>query len=254
MSKELEYSKLKKKILERLNQNEVESTNEVISLYDLIEILKLHTEEYKEIYNNKVDEDIDKINLKTKLYNLFGADIKEVKSMNYGFGSYNYLLNYPFLKITFKNDKDVMLLNTESDNLELNKFYLCHKKTIDKYLDTLSRFVSEYPLLANADVNWFNKNKTITIDDGFVKCDINLNDIDSTAATLSDKDDFKASLIRKDNVERELYEYIEFYNQGLQKRTSININKLNPNIRYIVKHYYNLEKPMIHSLNNNYKK
>ena len=72
--------------------------------------------------------------------------------------------------------------------------------------------------------------------------------MDNTAVTLSNSDELNTSFIRKNNVDRELYEYIEFYNEGLQKRTSININKLDPSIRYIVKHYYDLEKPMIRTL------
>ncbi len=250
MNKELEYSRLKKKILERLNKNEVVSSNDTISLYDLIEILKTHTSEYKEIYNNDLQNDINKINMKSKVYNLFGADLQEVKSMNYDFGSFKYLINYPFLKVAFKENNDLLFLSeeTKEENLESNKFYKYHRKTLDKYLDTLSRFVSEYPLLANKDVNWFNRGKKITIDDRFVKCDINLNHMDNTAVTLSNSDELNTSFIRKNNVDRELYEYIEFYNEGLQKRTSININKLDPSIRYIVKHYYDLEKPMIRTL------
>ena len=273
MYNEKEYLELKRKILKRLDQKEVISSNNIISLYDLIEILKAHVNEYKDLYKN-LNNDVNLINLKSRIYNLLGANLLKVTSLKYDFYPIcenDFMLNLPFLKISFdsfddnKNSKEkniifskindnykMHVIDNNSSNVDLLKFdedaqrfYDYHKKIINDYIDLIEKFASEYPLIANLDINWFNKNKNILIDDGFIKCNIDFDNIQNSSVTLSNIKDLNTSFYRKNNVDRELYEYIEFYNEGLQKRTSIDLNKLDPSIRYIVKHYYGLDKPMI---------
>ncbi len=253
-SDDLKYEKLKKKILEKLNSKEIESSGNIINIYDLIEILILHYNEYKELYENK-EQLKDKINLNSRIYNLFKIKIPQIISINckyYPIKNSNLMLNIPVLEIIFdkqhyalysKNEGKYYCLKTNYND-DLSNFYSYNSKILNKYLDKLEKFNEEYPLFSNLNVDWFKKNKSILVDDGFVYCDINFNHLNHSLLTLSNKDDLFVSLIRKNNLDRELYEYIEFYNEALQKRTSVNLNKLDPSIRYIVSHYYTLDKPL----------
>lgn len=256
-----EYEILKGKILKKLDQDKITSARNIISLYDLIEILKMHFNEYKDIYEDLPNE-VNKINLKTKIYNLFGTNLPLINSIRcnyYKIEDNNFYKYFPLLEVKFNDDKKYAIFSKINDNYgvvseknnqnqESLDFYNYHRNILNKYLDSMALFSENYPLLPNLNANWFDKNNNIIIDDGFLYCEIDFNNLDHTNITFSKKDDLLISFIRKDNVDRELYEYIEFYNKDLQKKIPVNINTLDPSIRYILKHYYNIDKPLVRTL------
>ena len=109
-------------------------------------------------------------------------------------------------------------------------------------LAVLETFKNTYP---NIDYKWDINNPSEydkqIINDGFIEAKVSLNKIPNLFASFSSKEDL---ILSRTNTKSdgEIYDYLEFYNDEILKKTEVNINDLNPLYREIIGKSLNLGK------------
>ncbi len=250
MYHDYDYDVLKSKIFKRLTGEVIQSNENVISLYDLNNILKIHYNKYISLYN--LSKESEKLNNKLSS-KIFMKRLPKIKNMKIIFEN-----NIPFLKVIFENDTNddnlekfvtyglyngSVYINNHSENKkfenEIYDFTNLNSKNILKYLYLAEEFVLEYN---DMESKLANSKKVTCYNDGFLTSHISINNPNLINFTLTSKRDFEIAISKRDLVEGELIDYLEFYKDDVEKRTAIDLNKIPSYIKSVVEHYYENNK------------
>ena len=243
----------KRRLFDRLNSKPVKNEGDIISLSELREILNFELEEYNNMFFINLKKTINIINTKQGFLNLFNHDevfissiIPTIKDNNcyliINFCTLNGI-NLGSAQISFDYNKNIINGIEDYDNLSsVDRILVSNKKTFELYLNKLVDFNNYHQ---NLDYSWNDSKPTEDIyhvvDDGFLYSIISLNEIPKVSVTLSNSEDILISRIETNNGE--LYDYIDFYNDELLRKTAVNVNDLNPLYRKLVSKSLGLDKP-----------
>ena len=218
------YNEILKQIKDDLMNEYVISDNDVISLYDLYNILNLEFEPLRNVIDNK------KI-LKNKV--LFS--IKPIKNIYFSVDSkqmnINIKLGYDQFEIIkkYNNDNLYFSANNDTSKKHINKFVQKHYDEIiymfsvlEKYSKLILHFKEPIKVFEKSDYyNFYIINK------------------------FKGKVDIVPNLLNADQlnyyIKEELYEIIEENKYDLAKKIKLNINDLDDVIQKIVNEYFDLE-------------
>jgi len=240
MSKEFEekYRDFRTRLFTRLNGPEFKASGDEVSLYDVVSTLRNKYGVYNNIFFNKLQKDINLIN-NSNGYTFMtpkGTEKKLRKVGNIGF--YANEDGYYFCRVYYVNGEGKLTGYTDVDNTikldvsdeELNK----NKRIFGRYLSALADFVSKNP---EESFRWDTLNpqaEVKSVGDGFISCKIDLYNIDKVKGSLAKLGDIIVSTnhTKEDGV---LYDYVEYYNDELLKKSSCNVEDLVPEVKQIVK-------------------
>ena len=240
---------LKAKIYERLNRNPVDEKGDIISLYTLVNTLKdelsdfnkvLITEKEKYVKNKNLFRDLlnKKVYVEYVIPGVTEDGIAYIKlflmDLNHEtIGELNLFDNY--------NSPELIVLDINRCSFQqLKKILSKNEKEFKKYLYYLNIFKQDNPgFNFTFDSNNPNEYVKYEYSDDFMTCNVDLLNIDNTRITLKNIDDIDLATTR-DKYNGILYDYIDFYNDEIMRKTEVNIEDLNPFIQSIIKRKLNL--------------
>ena len=249
---------LKRRIDERLSSNIVKDTDEEISLYTLRECIKNAISGYNDVFINDAGKLCKIINKETILNRLFKGQVPNVDSIE-SVVLPNGLVNIEAVLCDFDGRKAGILNIDNRCNMDITflRPVYSKEKTIDmfrkhsikfvEYLNKLYDFTKEYP---NTKCAWNSKSTQMheMFDDGFLTAHFYLERPDSSRFSFSSDEDIAIASIKSKDF-GELHEFIDFYNDELLKKTSVNINDLNDLYKKIVHKELNIKNGPILSKN-----
>lgn len=242
------YDVLYQKIIARLNEKRIESTNEVVSAGDVRDA----------IYNAM------------SLYNviLSASTVNTTKNLNrsIGYGRLTFskkrlpkvkeVINTidensdAFVCVYFEDGNKIVLtgdgltaniFHTTFDSENTIAFVNANKEIFNIYLGCLKDFASMYPgIKMNFGQNVQN-NYNQEINDGFLSTTININNPENAQVIFSSLEE--QTLANEDSKKySELYDYIAFYNEEVLYKIAINTNELNPFVKSCVESYLKIQE------------
>lgn len=231
-----EFNELKERIFNIFQKEIVNENCEEISMYDLVNKLKENLDYYTEVLIKDNESFVKKINRNTLFKKNIPYILKIVPTINEENDVFLkvFLKNYDEKKLrqidVLKNTNNKLLsfrFNDRENNthnvLYLDKF----KDKLNFYLDTLIEFNNKYDgIKYTFDKDNKDIDNNYIYEDNFIKCSINFNDLDKTTVVLNDYKDLAAATYKQKSGEV-LHDYIDFYNDEIMKKTSINKKDLN---------------------------
>ncbi len=241
-----ELINLRNRIYDLFDKDVVKQEGDIISLYDLIEILRNDLLPYTDALTLDTEKTIKRINFKS----IFNRKVPMISRIIPTVRENNTVS----LKIYFCDERryagEVELTEDFYPNINNVDYDRYPVESICKLLnDNKEKFQSYLYLLRQFNMTHegydfeFNNEKNTNnqeIDDGFIACNLNLGNLRYNHATLSSVNDLRLALTKIQNF-GVLYDYIEQYNDEIKKKTSVNINDLNPFIQDIVRKSLNKE-------------
>lgn len=238
---------LKLNLIKRFKGEEIERTEDIISLYDMIKILQEYNNQFPILFND-IKKDINKINLKSNIINMSSNKIPKLNAITVENGPFNnvyltFLLNCEYnLLIKINNDEikqiyyDNSLNNVEFNNYletpnEISNFYKKNKNIINKYINEVVQLKKLKP---NVIFNFSSDreicpNQTFTYQDDLISCDINMDDIDNISIKANLSNLLQQTLTSENQLK--LINLINQHNISILKRTPINIKDIPSEIR-----------------------
>ena len=246
-----DFKDLKDKIIELLNRKKVLSNGEIISFYDLSHACKKEFGVYSKFFKNNINKYGSKINNKSSLQTVMGIKVPFIDRVIPEIKDGNELITIYF-KDSSKNNCGQLVIdkdgNAKLNNLSVDRF---NKKYLEELINKclvcfsplmhgLCAFNEEYNMDFKWDSDRTNDKNTLRMSDGFITGIIDLNDTNKNAVTLTNVNDMYLASI-KTELFGQLYEYIDFYNEEIQKRVAVNINDLSPLFKKIIDKHYDLD-------------
>lgn len=235
---------LRNKIEERITGFNLDGKEPKLSAFELGKYVEHAMSKYNAVLIDKVIKDTKKMNKAISRARILGKKVPYVSSITptiYEDGSEELIITFMFegrCKGIASVSKDMAIsfefMKPEYSIIDtvdiLNKCYT----NFVTYFNALDSFYLEYP---NVSYDWGNEhrglNNTQELDDGFIKVVINSNKSDNTRALLTNPHDYELARIRVPYY-GELYDFVDFYNESIQKSFEVNEDKLNPLFKKIV--------------------
>lgn len=242
---ENKIKELRFKIEERISGRNATENEDTINIKDLKDILISEFGEYDSILLHQVEHEKDLLNRRIAKARIFKKKVPYIDSIVPSV----YKDSDPKIIITFNEDGKIVGIASIDKGSELTIEYLKPnydiKELIDilrknkvnflEYYNTLNKFSSEYP---NINYEWSKENSNVygsqVFDDGFIRVEVDLRNLNFTYAMLSKLSDYKLSRTNSPTY-GELNDYIEFYNKNIMKSVVVNKDELNPLFRQAVK-------------------
>ena len=243
---------LKDRLFARLNEEPINSTDEVINLYDLKNILISELGEYNELFFKKSKKIL--INFNTR--QLFKNNNFYIDNI---IPSVNNNICYVEIELRHLDESRAgsILLTHDYDHPELLELdsSLETAEKIEKILDDnkiqllvysilskLETFKEKYP---NVDYVWSKEHPTdnskMDFDDGFVNISFNINILPTVFATFSNNIDFQVGLYKIGDSSR-ASDHLLFHIDRLLKRTATYVNDLCPFYKEVLNKRFNQDK------------
>ena len=253
MTKEERIEEVRLKILERLDSKPIEYDGENISFYELAEACRECFAPYTSYMKGLIETCGRKINRKSTFENFFGKDVPFIYKVVPRIYNGEELVNVYF------NDRQGnyvgMSIINDNKNMEFRDFdeiRFTSRENVE-FLESVKKYFSQLILILNyfktahpnidysCDEDDINQNDVFEANDGFFQARINLKKLYNQNLGLSNIDDITAATSRS-KTHGIIYDYIDFYNEALQKRLNVNINDLNPIYRSLLNRYMGAEK------------
>lgn len=233
-----EVNRVKTKLYTKFSKKEVKSSGDIASLYDL----KSSICESIESYNNFFDKKRKNI-LKTFSKN---KNLPVVSSVDFvACNSPRIIVNfcefgYTYSLVIRENMFYEIYKDLFSNVPNLNKTILKCKKDLLESISMLKEFNLKYPEIDYSfSIDFVNKNGKFVYKDDDFKYEFSLDKPSKVIIEYNDYEDNMIALIYDD----EIFDYINFYNDEILKKTEININDVsNPLYSYFLRKYLALDK------------
>ena len=243
--KENREDDLNKIIVEKLDSEEIESNSEYINLYDLVNLCHEEMKSYNDYFSENIKSRSKKINNPSRVHGFFNENILFIHDV-----IPEVINDKSIVNIIFENSNEryagemeitndgVRLLNFDEKKYNNNQNIVFLDKCSESFkvfLKVLDYFRNNY---RGIDFRWDrnhpsdNAKLDVYSDDKMLHASVNLGDIKHTFVNLNSFDDILVATSRSSKYGI-LYDYIEFYNEALQRRLKVNVNDLNPMYREI---------------------
>ena len=236
---------IKEEIINLIEQKELLSTGDTISFYDLSEACRIEFSCYSKYFNKTIKKNVKRLNNKAKFNNLFGNKLpyiaKVVPEVSNGQGivTVEFFSDYAACgKMEIHSETEpAYLIDFNSNNFSLDSIrqflFECQYSFTD-FIKVLEYFNNSY----ETDYKWDPKKKDekaiLKVTDGFFEGKIDLDNPDNSVIGLKNVDD----IVKADT--NGIYDYVDFYNYGMQKRIGVDINSLPPLFNKIIDKHYNI--------------
>ena len=240
---------LKTEIYKVFNKEDVKQEGDNLSLYDTIELLKKEFIPYTNFLVLDLEKTVKKINRKIR----FGYRIPTVSKIVPTIKDDKAYLYIYFVE--GRKDAGVVELSASFrpvfSGIDYNEYPLgniCkmlneNRETFTDYLSILRMFNENHPGF-DYEFDKESDKYNYVYDDGFMSCKINPNDLYRNHATFSNLDDIILATSRSRNL-GVIYDYVEMYNDEIKHKCEVNINDLNPILKYSVEKQLNNDSPVL---------
>ncbi len=239
------YDDLYKRIIGRLNSPRVENTRDYVSAKFVEDSVKNTMLQYNNALFKNQNEIIRLMN-KSLGYGIFtpkGAKKKLARVVNV----INEVTKDGLIYSTvILEDGNSFTVTGNYKNVYISKSTLACGDVIDavanwKYtfclwFGALEDFASEFPGQEMKFGSNVKNNANQEINDGFMKCTIDVVEPEKTVMTFSSIEDHMLS-VKRCKKYAELHDYVAFYNEEIKAKTGIAVNELNPFVRSCVLSY-----------------
>ena len=228
------YDNFSKKFFTRLNGEEFVPSGDEVSIYSVVSTLRDKYGVYNNIFFNKLTKNINSINFSNGYSFLTAAETEKKLRRVGNIGFYVDENGYYYCKVYYVDGKGKVTGTTDVDNFirvgasddELNK----NKSIFTHYLDNLSKFAVENP---GVEFRWDKLNPQVEakyVGDDFINVKLDLYNIDNVKASFVNPTDFfYADYNSKEHGE--INDYVFFYSDEILKKSSLNVNDLDPFIK-----------------------
>ncbi len=215
---------LKKRIDDKYNCAEVNSNDEIVSLFDLVNSLKNSLDKYNKVFVEELSSYKELLNKQIISENMNGKNIPLIDNIYPS--SLAYVPNH--IDFYFKNKNDEQYsgcvcfysnlsysscLSNDYSSEDTIDFFTHNKDALNRYFDLLDEFNQEYPNI-NYEWNAYSDDKNLILDDGLLKIDLYLEKLNDVNFSFSFDNSKYNDLINYDK-------------KYLMKRISINRNDIN---------------------------
>lgn len=239
------YDDLYNKIINKLNSRRIENSREVVSAKFVEDSVRYTMEQYNNaLYKNQA-ETIKLMNKSLGYGKFTGKGVKK------GIARVANIIN----KVTANGDVLSVVVLEDGNTITLsgnyNKVRIVESTLSGSYVvEAVSKWKYAFCIWFGALEDFaFNfpgqemmfgeniKNEVDqVIDDGFMKCTINVVEPEKTFMAFSDIKDYMLS-VRRCKKYGELYDYVSFYNEEIKAKTGIAVEDLNPFVKSCVLSY-----------------
>lgn len=232
-----EMCRIKNKLYSKFSQNEVKSSGECASLYDLKTSVSNALDSYNKFFDVKRLNIIKKFNRNKSLPMVSSVDFIACNSPRVVVSFSEF--GHTYSLVIHENMMYELYQDLFSNVTNLDKTILRCKKDILQCIFKLEKFNSKYP---GIDYNFSLKpdceNGKFLYEDGDFKYEFNLDRTNEVFISYASHEDNMTAL----RYDYEIFEYISFYSDEILKKTEININDIsNPIYAYFLRKYLNLE-------------
>ena len=245
------FSELNAKIQRVLNSEEVKTDNEIISFYELASSCEEEMRPYNDFLYTDMEIVAKRLNLKSKIKNMLGKKVPYIKEViptitdeGKCYVRVNLIdSNYYSIGSILIKKQDLPEFENISKETITDDFVAfvgnCDSEFKDEAI-VLEGFKQNHPDISYKwDVNHPDPKSVYNVSDGFIGGRIDLNNSSTSKAMLTNIEDIHLATMHTKNY-GVLYDYIDFYNDYIQKRIAINVNDLNPLMKSIVSKQLNL--------------
>lgn len=230
------------RIMYRLNGDDVESDNEIVSAFDVCNAVSDSLSFYNYLFCKNAKSFIKELNRSVDY--TFVPFVRAFKIYDVKFNVNNdgeafihiFLDNGICIDVT--GDKFKASINNHfllSDNY-IKRFLAINNDKIRVYLEFLNEFATKFPgVNMTFGQNSQNINDVI-IQDDFMVCRVCVGNPESTQVLFSSFEDIELSFIHSKKYGK-LYDYLVCYNKEFLKKMHVNVNDLNPFVRECVIKY-----------------
>ena len=230
------YDRLYKLIMDRLNSEVVVSTEEQISMYEIIECVQNEMHLYNLILLNNLEKSIRNLNRNngyTRLTPKFVCkDLPRITDMA------NYITKegIPYIHIMFTNGRKIVLTG-DTFNVRIVSSDFGSSETIDFvnyntdifsiYCGTMLEFAQNFPGIEMAWGKEVKNKMEQTLTDGFISYRLRQT-YTSLSTPVFASEEHNDLAITHNKKHSELFDYIAFYSEEVLKKSKVNVNTLNP--------------------------
>lgn len=233
------YDRLYKLIMDRLNSKVVESTEEQVSMYDIIECVQSEMYLYNLILLNNLDKSIRQLNRNN------GYTILTPKFVCKDLPRITDIANYitkegvPYIHIMFTNGGKIVLtgdtfnvrvVSTDFASSETIDFLNYNTDIFSIYCGTMLEFNQNFPGIEMAWGKEVTNKMEQTLTDGFISYRLRPTSTTLSTPVFASKEHNDLALTHN-KKHSELFDYIAFYSEEVLKKSKVSVNTLNPFIQ-----------------------
>ena len=253
MTREEQIEELRIKILRKLNEEGIKSNEEEVSFYDVLAACKSEMGLYNDFFREDINVQCTRINRKSRICNLFKRYVPLIDKVVPEISNGKEILQV-YLTDKFGEDAGIIELRNQDDIrfVGYDESRFSSKENLEFISDIESSFKDTLRVLGyfkdtheGFDYSWDttdkNPEKMLEVSDGFLRGVIDLDNLNLACVGLSDINNIIVATTRsrKHGI---IYDYVEFYNEALQKRLKVNVDGLNPTYRMFLNNYLGITK------------